>query len=696
MTSPADIDVVRRFLARARSRVTLLLVMHGVTTGFAVAVMINMVMWLRHGVYVPPGLGSLLFVAFGIGVGTIRGLMHRPRIAAIVEGRAPECRNLLVTASELIARSDTVTPYVSTLVYRDAATLIRSLSFSTILPFRGALTSVAIAAAIWIVAATRPATDAAAAARRAVATATIASISGVDVTVILPAYVGQSRPIQHDPARIDAFIGSRIRLSVRAIAATVTLETLHGKRTLQPDANGSFSAELAADADGFIALEPAMSTGAPGARRLIGISVMPDLPPRVRITTPARDLKLADGKHTIDVAIEADDDLGLATLRLRYTRVSGSGERFSFTEGEVPLAITRNDKRTWHARASWHLDSLALGPGDMVVYRAVATDFRPGAAATESDALIAEVMAPGGVAAAGFALDPEIERYALSEQMVILKTEQLNARKPKMATDSFADAAAEIASEQRRVRAEFVFMMGGEVGTADDPSVDVTTDLNEVAETEASGDLAAARQGRVALVSAIRLMSKADKALTGADLALALTHERAALVQLERTFAHTKIILRALTERERLDLTRRFSGTLTDAARDIRPTAQPPSDARATALRQSLGDLAAIAVASDTGTAMSARIALLAEHILRIDPSALPLQRVSQSLATAATAMQRGRPRDATVLLDSAAIALSAAIRGNLPDAPRVAGSLDASRVAGAMIDALRRPRGTP
>ncbi len=695
MTPQTDVDAVRHFLARAWRRVALLLAIHGATTGVWVALATTGVLLvIQHGAFVPPLYAAVGFAILGVAVGLVRARMLRPRIASIVEGQTDKGRNLLVTAGELIAGTNNTTPYVTDIVQHNAAELVQSLDIGALFPIRGALTALVISTAFWLFVATRHPAAAGVGAVNRVGSNSSVAINGVDATVVLPPYVRQTRPALHDPVRIEAFIGSTIRITVHANADAVTLETLHGKQTLKPSADGTFSGVVAADLDGFIALEPSAAGKTAGARRLIGVSVLPDLPPRVHITAPAKDLKLPDGKQSIQVAIEADDDLGLASLHLRYTRVSGSGERYTFTEGEVPLTITRNDKRTWHARAAWHLDSLALAPGDMVVYRAVAADDRPGATPTESDAWIAEVSAPGGVAGAGFALDPEIERYALSEQMVILKTEQLNARKPKMTTDSFADAAAEIASEQRRVRAEFVFMMGGEVGTADDPSVDMTTDLNEVAETEASGDLAAARQGRVALVSAIRLMSRADKALTAADLVLALTHERAALVQLERTFAHTKIILRALTERERLDLTRRLGGSLADAARDVRAAAQPPSDMRTAALRQALGEIAIITSGDTTGRA--ARITTLAERVLRIDPAAVPLQHVSQSLIDASAATSRGRVADAHALLDSAAVTLARTIRSDLLDAPHRTRSLDEARLAGALNDAVHRPKGTP
>ena len=50
---------------------------------------------------------------------------------------------------------------------------------------------------------------------------------------------------------------------------------------------------------------------------------------------------LAKPDRTVPVKIEATDDLGVASLSLSYTKVSGSGENFQFTTGEFPVQIAR-------------------------------------------------------------------------------------------------------------------------------------------------------------------------------------------------------------------------------------------------------------------------------------------------------------------------------------------------------------------
>jgi hypothetical protein len=334
----------------------------------------------------------------------------------------------------------------------------------------------------------------------------------------------------------------------------------------------------------------------------------------------------------------------------------------------------------------------------MVVYRAVATDNRPGGTASESDSYIAELAAPGGVAAAGFSLDPTEQRYAVSQQMVIVKTERLLASKSTMTADAFSSESQDIAAEQRKVRAEFVFMMGGEIADAPDPNAD-PNNLNEVAEAEGESDLAAGRmfnQGRVALQTAIRAMSRAATSLAIGAPAPALPSERVALGQLEQAFSRTRIILRALTQQEQLDLTRRLSGKLTDAARTERPSPNPAADPSVTMLRRSLADIASLSGDRRSSAATSAAVSALAEQVLRVNPSDSSLQSVAALLDSAATSVARGNQAGARAQLDRATTGLATAVRRTLLTAPVERGQANVNQLNGALIDALRPAGGAP
>jgi hypothetical protein len=330
----------------------------------------------------------------------------------------------------------------------------------------------------------------------------------------------------------------------------------------------------------------------------------------------------------------------------------------------------------------------------MVVYRAIAADRRPSGGTAESDSYIAEIMAPGGVAAPGFAADFEQERYAVSQQMVIVKTERLIAKRASMAPTDFADESQQLAAEQRKVRAEFVFMLGGELADAPDVAASMT-DINEEEEAGRESDILAgheANAGHVALIRGIRAMSRAAAALATSDPSTALPHERAALAQLERAFSHSRILLRALATRERLDLSRRLTGSLADAAGDARPVAEPTRDAASVTLRRVLSEVSALAGTRDPGASGATQASALAERALRVDPSSPALQDVSAQLAKAAAAISAHRPDETAASLDRATNGLVKILRRDLPDAPLVR-DFDERRMHGALVDAIRAPR---
>ena len=628
---------------------------------------------------------SLAIVAVAAVAAALTTARSRARTVADVERRAPGCRNLLVTAFEILSE-ERIPAYVRTRVLGDAWRLAQRLDVRVLLPHRRPLAAFASGLVAWsaVIAlahdrtpggrpAPQPSSDRA------------AVISSVEIEVAPPEYSGQPAHTLRNPSRIDALAGSRLRLTIAADAARLTLDTLAGAHPVESASARTFTTTLVAETDGFLAITPTAATGETGVRRLIGLAVAPDALPRVRATAPGKDLLIASGQQTVPLALDADDDLALASLELRYTKVAGSGETFTFTDGTVPLAITRTNDRAWTAQTRWRLDELGLEPGDMVIYRGIATDRRPGAPPGESETFVIEIAAPGALASEGFAVDDRMDRYAVSQQMVILKTERLLASRASMSADEFKEAAMDIAAEQRQVRAEFMFMLGGELT---DAGLDITT-LHEEEEAAGEEDLAAGRlinQGRADLMRAIRTMSRAAALLIEPNVSGALPIEKEALVYLQRAFSRSRYILRTLSERERIDLSRRLTGTLAALARPSRPAAAHAPSPRVTSLRQVLVDVAALASdpAAGTGAGMS-RAAALAQRLWKIDPAASALRDIASGLAA------QSAP-DLVERLERAALALAEVIRAEIAAAPARSPDPEAAALAGALADALARP----
>jgi hypothetical protein len=281
--------------------------------------------------------------------------------------------------------------------------------------------------------------------------------------------------------------------------------------------------------------------------------------------------------------------------------------------------------------------------------------------------------------------------------MVIVKTERLIARRGSLSAEALADESQQIAAEQRKVRAEFVFMLGGELADAPDVAESMT-EINEEEEAERESDILAGRNanaGHTALLRAIRAMSRAAASLTSAEPTVALPHERTALTQLERAFSHSRILLRALTTRERLDLSRRLTGSLADAAGDSRPAMETETGSTALELRRLLTDIAALAGSRERGPSAASRAATLAERVLRVDPSSRTLQDASSQLSAAATSLGANDAARARESLERASASVIAVLRGELPAAPHRSPSIEEARLGGAFVDALRagRPR---
>ncbi len=622
----------------------------------------------------------------------------------------PACANTVRTASELITAEGTgrqagsstsapllaVSPRVGSLVFHEAAQRVRGISVSELIPVRYAALMLAVGVVLWTLIAARdvsPVRSVRAAVQTAVAP-NAARIDDIIITVTPPAYTGRAAVVMPDSARISALTGSRILLAVQGLADSLRMETLDGVQTIAPERTGKFELTLTAVADGFVALQPLLNGRGAGARRLIGISVSSDEAPRVRITQPSRDVRLNSPDTSLAIAITADDDIALGSLRLRYTKVSGSGERFTFDEGEIPVRVTRVSARQWMGQAQWSLSPLSLEPGDLVVYRAVTTDNRPGSPPQESDALIAELQAIGGEAAAGFDMDEEFERYAVSQAMVVLKTERLVAAMNNMSRDSIARAAQSLAVEQRKVRAEFVFMMGGELADEHGHEGDLD-DLGEEAEAEAEGDILAGRlenQGRIALMRAVRAMSRAGTALDAVEVSTALVSEKQALSNIQLAFSRSRILLRALSQRESLDLTRRLSGDLSEARSVRRASVLAEVDSQTVSLQSILARLATLA----GSTAAADELSMLAQQLLQQDGTSDAAAEIASMLSTASAAASRGNRAEARTIAEQASLALAQLLRVRLPMASGSAPPFTQHRLEGALADVLREQRGTP
>lgn len=593
---------VARLVARLQVRLVWRAAFGALTTGLvALAAIVSVGATLAN----PPGAAlaaglSIAAVLTAVGILRARRAWTPMTTAGLIEARVPGLDNLVVTSVELARSPERASARMREEIGRQAAARAARVRAADVAPMAQAaaalvLVAVGTAAVVWSALSPR---------ERVVPRSNSApvppGITSVRATVTPPAYLGRAMTESHDPEHIDVPAGGAVRLDVETGATLAWIEDpAVGSRPLARDADGRFALEWVPARSATLAVAAGHTAGAADDTRLIGITIVPDGPPRVRIVTPGRDLAFTTPDHAVDVAIEAEDGEGLRALELRFVRMSGAGESFDFSEGRVPLQVERSAAGEWRARARWALATLGLEDGDSIVYRARARDTSPDADWVSSESFTIDLGARLEFAGTGFAMVDEDRRYAISQQMVIVKTERLQTERRRHSAHQWAEETRMLAVEQRMVRSEVVFLSGGEV-------------QDEVEEAEHSHELQEGRlenAGRAEMLRAINEMSRAEARLNAGDTAGALVFERSALAALQRAFDRRRYFLRTLPERSRIDATRRLTGDRRDARSSARAT--PPEIAdRLAAERALMADLSAIVAAGRPASpAVVARLA---------------------------------------------------------------------------------------
>lgn len=597
------------------------------------------------------------------------------------------CRNVVVTAEALLREPGPTPAHICRVVIQDAAAAAGQVDISTRWPVQSA--AIRTAAALVLLAST--ALLASPAVERLLPSivtdaASAPVLTEVRIIVEPPDYTGRPPETFTNPERVTGVAGSRMRVEATGPAAAVTMATATTSVVVPRAADGTFVHAFTLETDGFVALTPADTAGATGVRRLIGLTATADRPPAPKVTTPGKDLFLREATETLAIAVEATDDFGLRALRLAYTKVAGVGESFTFTEGEVPLTLERVSPQQWRGRGDLSLTSLNLEIGDMVVYRAVAIDTRPGAVPVESDSFIIEIVSASEALAEGFAIDDTRDKYALSQQMVILKTERLIARtKSAQPPDAemLRDEALMIAAEQRSVRAEIVFMMGGHF----------EDEFVEAAHEHEISDGRFDNSGRADLGRAVRDMARASTELVDVNLAAALEAEKRALEAMERALSRRRFILRTLTQRESIDDSRRLTGKLGGASPGRRAVAVADVAPDVAQLRATLALLATLQAQQAWTTADAARLAESGEALLAAAPQQRDIVDIVAALSSIGEAITSADANRVRTRLTAVSEQVTGRLRAvAVPSG--VTGSAQDRRLKGALSEALSRGGG--
>ncbi len=301
-------------------------------------------------------------------------------------------------------------------------------------------------------------------------------LSPLVATVVSPAYARLAPVTLEDPDQIAALAGSAVRIEGRGDA-----RRLHGRLGADTPASGPGGGRIGGDTLTFAAgggrwragfvmpAEPAaLVLTAEGRERVVVLAPQPDSVPVVTLSAPARDTIFRAATGVLPLAAEARDDIGLDAAWFELIVSAGEGETFTFRTAVVHRTAA-GGARALALRATLRLDSLGLAPGNIVHLRAVAADGNtvagPGKGVSETRTLrIARVGEYDSIALEG-APPLFADTSLLSQRMLLMLAEALEARRPRMERPPFVDESRRIASDQARLRrrvGDVIFMrLGG-------------------------------------------------------------------------------------------------------------------------------------------------------------------------------------------------------------------------------------------
>jgi hypothetical protein len=433
------------------------------------------------------------------------------------------------------------------------------------------------------------------------------------VVVIPPAYARLPTQTFEEPLSVRALVGSTIRLRGRG-AALAAAESL---RVETP--GGAVPPTMVADTWSVSLRMPGEARVVRltdrGSSRLLTLEPVIDAPPAVELRAPEHDTTYALPRGTIAVEATASDDIGIARIWIELMLTTGGGERFSTTTRSL-AALSPGAAGTAGTSVTIRLDSMRLGPGDVMNLRAAARDGNtvtgPGEGSSETrtirihDPSLANTIpiVPASVAA--------LDTTVLSQRMLIIRAETLLVRRRRMPADSFRVQSLRLGERQLMLydRVQALIL-----------ELETATDVGFVGETEESKLL------RLAGVA----MRRAEDQLRRIRVAEALPEMYRALDALDKGRTSRRIYLRGMLPRIVVDLDQvRLKGT-DSAWAGPRPARPPLADPR----RALLIRLDRIVSGAGSG-ALADSLTMLRAAALTIAPDAAP------SLARALEAIRAG------------------------------------------------------
>jgi hypothetical protein len=448
------------------------------------------------------------------------------------------------------------------------------------------------------------------------ATATRAGGLGrLRIRVEPPRYAGIQDSVFDDASSVRALSGSRIIVEGGGAAPLATLSVVgadsaarvaQGVLPVVNDTRDGWRLRFAAQD-----VPVALSLRQGEASRLLVVEGVRDSLPRVSLEAPARDSVFREPRGMLALEARASDDLGVASASFELVVSSGEGERFTVRTVLIGAQRYAPPARRVNWRGMLDLAALGLGPGDVVHVRAVARDAHPlaGREAGSSETRAFRIARPAEYDSVAVepAPPPAVDSSLLSQRMLLMLTERLDARQKRMARAEVLRESLRIARDQQKLRlavGDVVFQrLSGEssaehahyAGDGHDHGVDQQGGKLAMSTNSTTGMLEEGNDSPIVainkpLLEAYNAMWDAGRALEQGDPRGAMPAMRRALEAIERSRAATRLYLRGRPPQVIVDLAKvRLTGkdtgqTLPRSTRLAVPTLSAQRDARLVAV----------------------------------------------------------------------------------------------------------------
>ncbi len=270
------------------------------------------------------------------------------------------------------------------------------------------------------------------------------------VVVSPPAYSGLRPETLDDPVSVRALQGSAIQVRGRG-AAGAPAESLGVVEGV-----GITPARIVADTWSIALTMPRRAEVVRltdrGHNRLLTLEPVLDALPRVTLRSPVSDTtyNLPSGALLLDAA--ASDDLGLDRVWVELMLTTGGGERFTTTTRRLGVRSTGGAPSAT-SRLTLRLDTMRLGPGDVLNIRAVARDRNdlsgPGEGSSDTRTIrIADPELKDAIPIVP-ASAAKLDTSVLSQRMLIIRAETLLLRQRRFTPDSFRVQSRRLGERQR-------------------------------------------------------------------------------------------------------------------------------------------------------------------------------------------------------------------------------------------------------